>query len=307
MRFYRANLLARMTLRLLFCSMLLSDTVIFSYGQTKAPQSVLISDPVLIGAGDIAECGELANAEATARLLDANPGTVMALGDLAYGSGSDKQFQQCYDKTWGRHKAQTRPAVGDHEWHTENAKGYAQYWKGTGISPGRYYYSYELETWHIVVLDTNCGHVNCAAGSQEEQWLRKDLSTHPSGCTLAYFHQPRFSSGFHGNDSKLQPFWQPLYDAGVDVVVNGHDHDYERFAQQDPTGKPDPARGIREFVVGTGGKHLRGLGHPQPNSQVRNGSTFGVLKLTLHSGSYDWEFLPVTGATFRDSGSASCH
>ena len=265
------------------------------------------AEAVLIGAGDIAACGELSGAEATAKLLDTHTGTVMALGDLAYENGTDKDFQKCYEKTWGRHKAQTRPAVGNHEWHTENAAGYQKYWNDTGVTLGRYYYSYELGAWHVVVLDSNCKKVGCADGSEQEHWLRKDLAAHPSRCTLAYFHQPRFSSGFHGNDAALQSLWQVLYDAGADVVVNGHDHDYERFAPQDPSGKADTARGIREFVAGTGGKHLRGIGRPQPNSEVRNAKTFGVLKLTLHADSYDWEFLPVAGQTFHDAGSGQCH
>lgn len=265
-------------------------------------------EAILIGAGDIAECSDLSGAEATAKLLEANPGTVMALGDLAYPNGTVEDFT-CYDKTWGRVKARTRPAVGNHEFHSSGASYYFQYFGAAAGDPRTGYYSYELGTWHVVVLNSECQQVGgCGPGSPQEKWLRSDLAAHPVGCTLAYFHKPRFSSGLnHGNDPEIAPLWQALYDLNAEIVVNGHDHDYERFAPQDSYGNADPKRGIREFVVGTGGKSHRPFGLHKRNSEVRNNDTFGVLKLTLKPTGYDWKFLPVAGNTFTDEGSGICH
>ena len=266
------------------------------------------NDVVLIGAGDIADCSDLAGAEATAKLLAANPGTVMALGDLAYPDGTQENFK-CYDRTWGRVKERTRPAVGNHEFHSSRAAYYFQYFGAAAGDPKTGYYSYELGSWHLVVLNSECKEVGgCEVGSPQEKWLRADLAAHPSGCSLAYFHKPRFSSGLnHGDDLEVTPLWQALYDYNAELVLNGHDHDYERFAPQDPNGKADPKRGIREFVVGTGGKNHRIFGVTKPNSEVRNNDAFGVLKLTLKATGYDWKFIPEAGKTFTDSGSGSCH
>jgi len=265
-------------------------------------------EAVLIGAGDIADCSDLAGAEATAKLLEANPGTVMALGDLAYPNGTAENFK-CYDQTWGRVKARTRPAVGNHEFHSLGAAHYFQYFGAAAGDPETGYYSYELGAWHVVVLNSECKEVGgCGAGSPQEKWLRADLAAHPAGCTLAYFHKPRFSSGLnHGDDVEMTAFWQALYDFNAELVLNGHDHDYERFAPQDPHGKADPKRGIREFVVGTGGKNHREFGLTRPNSEVRNNNAFGVLKLTLKPHGYDWKFLPEAGKTFTDEGAGTCH
>jgi hypothetical protein len=268
------------------------------------------SDPVLVGAGDIATCGQLDGAEATAKLLDQIPGTVFAAGDLAYPDGSEENFAKCYDPTWGRHKARTRPAPGNHEYHVGGASAYSHYFGAAAGDPDKAYYSYDLGQWHVVVLNSECVEVGgCAAGSPQEKWLRKDLTEHVQLCTLAYFHKPLFSSGLkHGNDLEVKPLWDALHAAGAEVVLNGHDHDYERFAPQDPDGKSDPDHGIREFVVGTGGKDShRIMGKPLPNSEARNDDTYGVLKLTLRPKSYDWQFVPEAGKSFTDSGSAACH
>lgn len=268
------------------------------------------SDPVLVGAGDIASCDDLAGAEATAKLIENIPGTVFAAGDLAYPDGSDEQFAKCYGPTWGRFKDRTRPAAGNHEYHSDGASGYARYFGAVAGDPKKAYYSYDLGAWHIIVLNSECREVGgCDAASPQGQWLRQDLVQHPVACTLAYFHKPLFSSGAkHGNDPDMKPLWQALYAANADVVINGHDHDYERFAPQDPDGNADAKRGIREFVVGSGGKNShRSFDKTRPNSEVRNADTFGVLKLTLHSSGYDWEFVPEAGKTFRDSGSGTCH
>jgi len=265
-------------------------------------------EAVLIGAGDIADCSDLAGAEATAKLLETSPGTVMALGDLAYPNGTPDDFK-CYHKTWGRVKDRTRPAVGNHEFHSTGASYYFQYFGSAAGDPKTGYYSYDLGAWHIVVLNSECQQVGgCEAGSSQEKWLRADLAAHPVGCTLAYFHKPRFSSGLnHGNDPEVGAFWQALYGYNAELILNGHDHDYERFAPQDPGGNADPKRGIREFVVGTGGKNHREFGIHKSNSEVRNNHAFGVLKLTLKTTGYDWKFIPEAGKTFTDSGSGSCH
>ena len=263
---------------------------------------------ILVGAGDIADCKDLSGAEATAKLLVQVPGTVMAVGDLAYPDGSKENFT-CYDKTWGRVKSRTRPAPGNHEFHAAGATPYFDYFGAAAGDPKTGYYSYELGTWHIIVLNSECQDVGgCEAGSPQEKWLRADLAAHPAACTLAYWHKPLFSSGgAHGNDLTVKPLFEALYEANADVVVNGHDHDYERFAPQDPEGSLDSKRGIREFVAGTGGKNLRPFSEPKPNSELRNATAFGVLKLTLKPNSYEWQFIPEAGKSFTDSGSGNCH
>ncbi len=263
---------------------------------------------VLVGAGDIADCRDLSGAEATAKLLDHVSGTVMADGDLAYPDGTKENFA-CYDKTWGRVKSRTRPAPGNHEFHSSGATPYFDYFGMAAGDTKTGYYSYELGKWHIIVLNSECLAVGgCEASSPQDKWLRADLAAHPAACTLAYWHKPLFSSGgVHGNDLTVKPLFQALYEAGADVVVGGHDHDYERFAPQDPEGSPDAKRGIREFVAGTGGKNVRPFGTPKPNSEVRDATAFGVLKLTLKPKSYEWQFIPQAGKSFTDSGSSDCH
>jgi len=263
---------------------------------------------ILVGAGDIADCRDLSGAEATAKLLDHVSGTVMADGDLAYPDGTKENFA-CYDKTWGRTKSRTRPAPGNHEFHSSGAAPYFDYFGKAAGDPKAGYYSYELGKWHIIVLNSECLAVGgCEAGSPQDKWLRADLATHPAACTLAYWHKPLFSSGgAHGNDLTVKPLFQALYEFNADVVVNGHDHDYERFAPQDPEGSTDSKRGIREFVAGTGGKNIRPFGEPKPNSEVRDATAFGVLKLTLKPKSYEWQFIPQAGKSFTDSGSSDCH
>jgi hypothetical protein len=263
---------------------------------------------VLVGAGDIADCRDLSGAEATAKLLDKIPGTVMAVGDLAYPDGTAANFA-CYDQTWGRVKNRTRPAVGNHEFHSAGAAFYFQYFGEAAGDSSKGYYSYELGTWHVVVLNSECVAAGgCDAASAQGKWLREDLAAHPVACTLAYFHKPLFSSGgTHGNDRVMKPLWDALYAANADVVVNGHDHDYERFAPQNPDGIADARRGIREFVVGTGGKNLRPFTLAHANSEVRYLEAFGVLKLTLSPGRYQWEFIPQAGKSLQDSGAGTCH
>ncbi|HKC47975.1 MAG TPA: Ig-like domain-containing protein [Gemmatimonadales bacterium] len=260
---------------------------------------------VFVGAGDISDCGN-DNDEATAKLLDGIAGTVYTLGDNVYSNGTATEFSQCYDPTWGRHKARTKPAPGNHDYNTAGATGYFGYFGALAGPSGRGYYSFDLGNWHIISLNSE---VSMSAGSAQETWLRADLAASTKQCTLAYWHKPRFSSGTnHGSLSSAQPLWQALYDFGAEIVLNGHEHNYERFAPQTPTGAADPAKGIREIISGTGGEsHYNDEGTPLANSEVFNGTTFGVLKLTLGAGTYSWQFIPVAGQSFTDSGSGSCH
>ena len=268
---------------------------------------------VLVGAGDIAGCQNLEGARATAKLIEQIPGTVFAAGDLAYEKGSAEEFKNCYDQAWGRFKDRTRPALGNHEYVDPTASAYFQYWGAQAGPRGKGYYSYELGDWHIVVLNTNC-YVKelggCGAGSPQETWLKEDLAKRPTACILAYGHHALFSSGVfkkHAVHPELKQLWEDLYAAHADVVLAGHEHSYERFALQDPEGKSDPANGIREIVVGTGGRSHDLLGFAEANSEVREWDTFGVLKLTLSPGKYAWEFIPEEGKNFHDVGTGACH
>jgi hypothetical protein len=268
-------------------------------GSPPAPRS---GDPVFVGAGDIGECGY--GAAQTAALLQATPGTVFTLGDNAYQSGSPRQFRECYDPSWGREKSRTRPSPGNHDYRTDQARPYFEYFGAQAGPPGRGYYSYDLGAWHVLSLNSN---LEGSAEEEQEKWLREDLSASPSACSLAYWHHPLFSSGPHGNNPHMKNVWKILEEFDADVILAGHDHDYERFAPQNAEGKAD-AQGIREFVVGTGGAKLYEF-RPSllPTSERHKDAVWGVLKLTLHPGSYDWEFLPVAGASFQDAGQDPCH
>ena len=262
----------------------------------------------LVGAGDIADCGPSGD-EATAKLLDGIEGTVFTAGDNAYEDGSASQYQDCYAPTWGRHRARTRPSPGNHEYHTSGASGYYGYFGDLAGPSGRGYYAYDLGAWRIYSLNSNCGDApgGCDAGGAQVAWLRADLAQNPRTCVAAYWHHPLFSSGDHGNHPDMADIWQALYDAGAEVVIEGHDHHYERFAPMDASGALDAAKGIRSFVVGTGGRGLYDLDDIKPNSEVRNNTTHGVISFTLRGGDYDWKFVPAASGSFTDSGSASCH
>jgi acid phosphatase type 7 len=269
-------------------------------------------DPVLLAAGDIAEC-DRAGDEATAEILDEYPAaTIATLGDNAYPEGTLQQFVECYHPSWGRHKERTRPAVGNHDHSTKDAAGYFEYFGEAGGEFDRYYYSYDLGAWHVVVLNSDCWRVDgCEPDDPQGQWLQEDLAASPGQCTLAYWHRPPFSSGRYGEPKdveRVRPLWELIYDMGVDVLLAGHEHSYERFAPMNDAGERDDERGVRLFVVGTGGGNLRNFEYdPLPTTEARNAETWGVLKLTLKPAGYDWEFLPVDGRTFTDSGSDSCH
>jgi acid phosphatase type 7 len=262
---------------------------------------------VLVGAGDIASCTGSGD-EATAELLANTRGTVFTLGDNAYPDGTSQQFSDCYGPSWGLHKARTRPAAGNHEYNTPGASGYFGYFGAAAGDPDKGYYSYDKGRWHVVVLNSNCSQVGgCTADSPQGRWLEHDLATNAKRCTLAYWHHPRFSSSRYGNNASVEPFWTALYKVGAEVVLNGHAHHYERFAPQRPDGTLARKRGIREFVVGTGGMDQYPFEAVKPNSRVRDADAFGVLRLTLHRGGYRWKFKPVAGETFTDSGTNRCH
>lgn len=269
------------------------------------PEAIDTSGPVITAAGDI--CGDC---EPTARLVETiAPTYALTLGDNQYPDGALPQFLADYDLSWGRFRSETYPAPGNHDWHAANAQGYRDYF-GARANPdgdGNTWYSFNVSNWHIISLDSDCGEVGgCGVGSPQYDWLKADLAADIHQCTLAYWHHPRFSSGTnHGGSTAVQPFWELLYDDGAEIVLSGHEHNYERFAPQSPTGSADP-NGITEFVVGTGGAGHYPFGTPEPNSLIRDAATFGVLKLVLHPSSYDFQFVPVPGRTFTDSGTASC-
>jgi hypothetical protein len=277
--------------------------------QTPSPPEQTPSAPVVVAAGDIADC-RTEGGEATAKLVGGIPGTVLTLGDNAYPEGSAEDFEECYDPAWGRFKDRTRPSPGNHEYETENAEGYFGYFGRDAGDPDRGYYSYDLGDWHLLALNSNCEEVGgCDASSAQVRWLKADLAANKDKtCTLAYMHHPRFSSGeMNGNTYEVRPLWEALYEAGADVVLSAHEHNYERFAPQTSGGRENPERGIREFVVGTGGRGHYPIVEPIANSEVHNDETYGVLELTLNPKSYEWRFVPVEGETFSDSGSARCH
>jgi len=257
---------------------------------------------VLVGAGDIAN-GSSASYE-TAKLLDNIAGTVFTAGDNAYSDGTEQDFAQRYEPTWGRHKARTRPSPGNHDYHTPDAAGYYAYFGANAGPAGRGYYSYDLGDWHIISLNSE---ISMSASSPQVQWLRDDLAANTKDCILAYWHRPRFSSGTHGSSTGPKVLWEVLYEAGAEIVVVGHDHNYQRFAPQTAEGVADPARGIRQFVAGMGGAGLYTFSTPIANTEAYNVDTHGVLKFTLGPGTYTWEFIPIAGKTYTDSGTGTCH
>ena len=285
-------------------------------------------DPVIAAAGDIAcdpndpdfgappgtgaNCRDM---ETSDLLVGAGLDAVLALGDIQYPCANTGLINASYDQSWGRVKSITHPAVGNHEYNTSAnppcdglATDYFSYFGASAGNPGEGYYSYDIGEWHIVAPNSNCSKVGgCHPGSPQEQWLRADLAANPASCTLAYWHHARWSSGSkHGSDPKTEGLVRALYEAGADVVLTAHDHNYERFAPQDPSGVLDTQAGLRQFVVGTGGKSLRDFDAPIANSEVR-ASAFGMLKLTLHPNSYDWDFEAIPGEPFSDSGTTACH
>ncbi|HEY6060242.1 MAG TPA: Ig-like domain-containing protein, partial [Gemmatimonadales bacterium] len=262
---------------------------------------------ILVGAGNIARCDKQ-NDEATAAILDTVAGTVFTAGDNVYSSGSSTEYTTCYGPSWGRHRPRTRPSAGDKDYKTTGAAGYFTYFGSAAGDPARGYYSYDLTDWHVVVLNSGTSAISTKAGSLQEQWLRADLAATAKQCILGVWHTPLFSSSGTAVKSSIKPLWDALYAAHADVVVNGHYRVYERFTPQSPTETADPAGGIREFIVGTGGQGSDAFSTTiRPNSEVRSSGTFGVLKLVLGAGTYSWQFIPVAGGSFSDAGSGTCH
>ena len=262
---------------------------------------------VLLGAGDIGDCS-LPGAAKTSDLLVGLPGLIFTAGDNAYEDGTTANYADCYAPTWGRVLDRTiLPAAGNHDWNTTDAAGYVGYFGAKAAPQGVTWYSTDLGSWHVIVLDSNCAYIGgCDDASPEGLWLKKDLRASSAHCTLAIWHHPRFSSGLHGDDLEVTPFWDQLQAAGAELVINGHDHDYERFAPQTSAGVVERPGGLREIVVGTGGGELRTFHVQAANSEFREAGVYGVIRLTLHPANYDWEFLPVDSA-IADSGSTPCH
>jgi hypothetical protein len=278
---------------------------------TAVPTILPTSPPgtILVGAGDIASCSSTGD-EATAALLDTIPGTVFILGDNVYDNGTATEFANCYGPSWGRTaiKSRTQPVAGNHEYNTAGATGYYGYFGSAAGDPAKGYYAYDQGTWRVYVLNSNCSIVSCSSGSTQEQWLRADLAANPRSCVVAMWHHPRYSSGSaHGSSTATQAFWQALYDNNAELVLTGHEHNYERFAPQTATGTLDTSRGLVEFVVGTGGRSHYTFGTIRATSLVRNSDTYGVLRLALSANSYSFDFIPVAGQTFTDSGTGACH
>jgi acid phosphatase type 7 len=291
---------------------------------TPTPTPTATSDPVVMAAGDNvcgaessgASCKQMATSDL---VVAAAPQAVLVLGDVQYECGEASDFTSFYSPSWGRIKARTHPSVGNHEYRTSTdpahdcygnparAQAYFNYFGAAAGEIGKGYYSFDVGAWHLIALNSNCSQAGgCGVGSPQWTWLTKDLAAHPTACTLAYWHAPLYSSGGRATTA-TRGLYQALFDANADLVLTGHDHTYERFAPQNANGVRDDARGIRQFVVGTGGRNLTSWATIAANSQVRNNTTFGVLKLTLHPTSYDWVFVPIAGQSFTDTGTTACH
>lgn len=256
--------------------------------------------------GDEDECRQR---DTSNLVLAMRPDAVLIPGDHQYENATYEKYLRSFHPSWGRFKKLIRPAVGNHEYEDPagDTRGYFRYYGASAGDPARAYYSFDLGAWHVIALNSECGHVEggCGQDSPQDRWLRADLAANRSACTLAFFHRPRFSSGVHGNDAGMETFWRRLYEHGTEVILNGHDHNYERLAPVNPEGNRDEM-GIRQFVVGMAGKNLRAFVAIHPASEARNATTMGVLKLTLRPKSYSWAFVSIGRTGFRDTGSDSC-
>lgn len=312
---YRNKIALRILALTLSCALYgcLSFSSVRANSSSQDVASVPATGTTIYAAGDIAECGnhppQQSAAAKTAALISANlakddSAQVLTIGDNSYPLGLYTEFTDCYAPTWGKFKNRTHPSSGNHEYYTPSANGYFDYFgAAAGPAPG-FYYSFNIGKWHLLSLNSN---LKAEARTAELAWLRADLAQSTSRCTLAYWHHPLFSSGGHGNNAEMREFWQALEAAHADIVLNGHDHDYERFAPQDDNGQADNAKGIREFVVGTGGAKLTRLFFRKANSEIADTRAHGVLKLILKDDGYEWEFLPVAGSKLTDRGAGLCH
>jgi alkaline phosphatase len=268
--------------------------------QPQAARKVKLGTIDLLAAGDIAQCDSTGD-EATARLAAKYPKVpIAAIGDLVYPAGTVEDFARCYQPSWGKVDARVHPAAGNHEYGTGVATAYYARYGARAGAPGRGWYSYDLKGWHVVVLNSNCGIVpggGCAPGSEQERWLRTDLAAHPVRCTLAYWHHPRRSSGLHGDDTSVDPLYKALIAGGADILLTGHDHDYERFA---------PDHGLRAWVVGTGGAHNYPIALIKRGSEAHYNGGHGLLALALGATGYKWRYLRADGARFEDAGAGRC-
>ncbi len=277
-------------------------------GTASPGPSAAAGSTVLLAAGDIGRC-DSTHDDATGALVAGLPGAIAILGDTAYEDGSLEELNTCFGGSWGPVKDRIRfAASGNHDIHTEGGAPLEAYLGSAAARDGRTWFSDSLGDWHVIVLDGNCGPFGgrCDAGSDQETWLRNDLAASSTRCTVAIFHQPLFSSGQHGADRAVRPLWDALYAAGTDLVLNGHDHDYERFAPQDPDGTADPARGIVEIIAGTGGADLEPFKDPSANSLVRLSDTYGVVELTLSPDAWSMRFVGTDGAV-HDQAEGTCH
>jgi hypothetical protein len=307
--FFGRRRAARVVLLLLVCTVTMSCGAASVLDQEAGPSgssgvvlSLTASAPVLVGAGDVARCNE-PGAEATAKVLDGVSGTVFTAGDNAYMNGSAADYRACYDPTWGRHRARTRPVPGNHEYQTAGAAGYFDYFGASAGPRGLGYYGYTLGSWMVLAVNSE---IPVGAGSAQLAWVRDQLTISQRRCTVVYWHRPLFSSGPNGANRDMLELWQLLYGMDVEIVINGHDHMYERFAPQTPEGKAHAARGIRQFTVGTGGAPTYAVSRSAANSEVA-ASVWGVAAFTLRNDGYSWEFMPAEGVAFRDAGRGECH
>lgn len=322
-RGFEASRRSRRHVTLVGLGILVSATGAFtiSRGGEPAAPAVQGADSVVIAAAGDLVCGSETPdgipclEEYMADLvIQLKPDALLLLGDLQYERGSAEDFKTRFEPTFGQFKAFIYPVPGNHEYFTEGAVPYFDYFNGVGAdsgragSRGRGFYSFNLGAWHIVALNTNCPQIGgCSMRSAQAQWLRADLAANKAKCTLAFMHSARFSSGEHGNDDLLRDLWRIMYEAGVDVVLAAHDHTYERFGPQDWQGRTDKERGIRSFVVGTGGKGLARFGRTRPNSELQRNSAVGFLTMVLKADSYSWKFAPLPTLTLDDSGTGTCH
>jgi hypothetical protein len=283
----------------------LLGAIIALYGLTSSAVEAEVrnsSSVTVLAAGDIAVCRS-PGAKETAKLIENMAGTVLAVGDLAYPNGTRANFKKCYEPTWGRFKDRTLPTPGNHEYITPGAAAYFDYFGGRAGEKGKGYYSVDLQGWHIIAINSSIG---TGAGSEQMDWLQKDLSKNKAPCILAFWHHARFSSGPHGDNVYMDPIWETLAQHHASIVISGHDHSYERLAPLDAMGQVDEQHGIRSFIVGTGGARLYNFSLRRPYSEAWNGKTWGVLKLNLFQGGYSWEFIPVAGGHYHDSGEGQC-